>query len=91
MAALRWTRTDTRPPRQAMMRRPCQRDRDGGKCRIYKDGRDEFRCRLKSRNGEIAARVECYPTKAAAKKGIKAVQTAAANANANATIDDMTE
>jgi uncharacterized protein len=57
-----------------------------GKFEIYRDQRDEYRFRLKARNGEIVASGESYRTKADAKKGIKAVQTAAANAK----IDDLT-
>jgi uncharacterized protein len=37
----------------------------------------QYRFRLKSRNGEIVATGESYPTKAAAKKGVRAVQRAA--------------
>jgi uncharacterized protein YegP (UPF0339 family) len=57
-----------------------------GTFEIFKDNKGEYRFRLKARNGEIVASGESYPTKAAVKKGIKAVQTAAANA----TIDDKT-
>jgi uncharacterized protein YegP (UPF0339 family) len=57
-----------------------------GTFEIYKHQRGVYRFRLKARNGEIVASGESYPTKAAAKKGIKAVQTAAANAK----IDDLT-
>ena len=57
-----------------------------GTFEIYKDQRGEYRFRLKARNGEIVASGESYKTKADAKKGIKAVQTAAANAK----IDDLT-
>ena len=51
-----------------------------GKFEIYKDNRGEFRWRLKSRNGEIVASGESYPTKAGAKKGCEAVQRAATGA-----------
>jgi uncharacterized protein YegP (UPF0339 family) len=49
-------------------------------------GRGEFRFRLKSRNGEIVASGEFYPTKAHAKRGIEAVQRAAAGAK----VEDLT-
>lgn len=48
-----------------------------GTFEIYKDKKGEFRFRLKSRNGEIVASGESYPTKALAKKGVAAVQRAA--------------
>jgi uncharacterized protein YegP (UPF0339 family) len=51
-----------------------------GTFELYKDRKGEFRFRLKSRNGEIVATGESYPTKAGAKKGIAAVQRAAAGA-----------
>jgi uncharacterized protein YegP (UPF0339 family) len=51
-----------------------------GTFEIYKDKKGEFRFRLKSRNGEVVASGESYPTKALAKKGIGAVQRAAADA-----------
>ena len=51
-----------------------------GTFEIYKDKKGEFRFRLKSRNGEIVASGESYPTKALAKKGIAAVQRAAQGA-----------
>ncbi len=58
-----------------------------GTFEIYQDGRGEFRFRLKSRNGEIVASGEGYKTKAGARRGVEAVQRAAAGA----TIDDKSE
>ena len=51
-----------------------------GKFEIYKGGGKTggYRWRLKSRNGEIVASGEAYETKAGAKKGVDAVQRAAA-------------
>ncbi len=51
-----------------------------GEFEIYKDQGGRFRFRLKSRKGEIVATGESYPTKAAAKKGVQAVQRAATDA-----------
>ena len=48
-----------------------------GQFEIYKDVGGQYRFRLKSRNGEIVATGESYPTKAAARKGAQAVQRAA--------------
>jgi len=48
-----------------------------GQFEIYKDMSGQYRFRLKGRNGEIVATGDSYPTKAAAKKGVKAVQRAA--------------
>ena len=57
------------------------------KFELYKDGRGEFRWRLKSGNGQtIANGGEGYTTKAAAQNGIAAVQRDAPNA----AIDDQT-
>ena len=58
-----------------------------GTFEIYKDKKGEFRFRLKSRNGEIVASGESYPSKAIAKKGIAAVQRAAADAKVVDTTD----
>ncbi len=58
-----------------------------GTFEIYKDRKGEFRFRLKSRNGEIVATGESYPSRAIAKKGIAAVQRAAANAKVVDTTD----
>ena len=58
-----------------------------GTFEIYKDRKGEFRFRLKSRNGEIVATSESYPSKAIAKKGIAAVQRAAADAKVVDTTD----
>ena len=58
-----------------------------GTFEIYKDRKGEFRFRLKSRNGEIVATGESYPSKAVAKKGIAAVQRAAADAKVVDTTD----
>jgi uncharacterized protein len=59
-----------------------------GKFEIYKGGGKTggYRRRLKSRNGEIVASGEAYETKAGAKKGIDAVQRAAAGAK----VEDLT-
>ena len=51
-----------------------------GTFEIFKDNKGEFRFRLRARNGEIVASGESYPTKALVKKGIAAVQRAAADA-----------
>ena len=51
-----------------------------GSFEIYQDTKKQYRFRLKSRNGEIVATGESYPTKAIAKKSIAAVQRAAADA-----------
>jgi uncharacterized protein YegP (UPF0339 family) len=53
---------------------------------IYKDGRGEFRFRLKAANGETVATGESYATKAGVLRGIEAVKRAAAAAE----IDDQT-
>ena len=58
-----------------------------GTFEIYQDKKGEFRFRLKSRNGEIVASGESYPSKAIAKKGIAAVQRAAAGAKVVDTTD----
>jgi uncharacterized protein YegP (UPF0339 family) len=58
-----------------------------GKFEIYKDQKGSFRFRLKARNGEIVAQGEDYPTKAHAKRGIAAVQRAAAGAE----VEDLTK
>lgn len=58
-----------------------------GKFEIYKDGRGEFRFRLKAGNGEVVATGEGYSTKAGAIKGTEAVQRAADGA----TVVDLTE
>lgn len=46
-----------------------------GTFEIFKDQRDEFRFRLKARNGEIILRSEGYTTKANCEKGINSVKT----------------
>ncbi len=51
-----------------------------GKFEIYRDAKGQFRFRLKAGNGEIVATGESYPTLAGAKKGVEAVQRAAAGA-----------
>lgn len=58
-----------------------------GKFEVYEDGAGKFRFRLKAGNGEVVATGQAYETKAAAVKGTKAVQRAAADA----TIKDLTE
>ena len=45
-----------------------------GTFEIYKDHRDEFRFRLKARNGEIILRSEGYTTKENCEKGINSVK-----------------
>ena len=59
------------------MQEPTREVGVAGTFEIYKDSKGEFRFRLKSRNGEIVASGESYPTKALAKKVIAAVQRAA--------------
>jgi len=46
-----------------------------GNFEIYIDRRDEYRFRLKARNGEIILRSEGYSTKANCENGIKSVRT----------------
>jgi len=58
-----------------------------GRFEIYKDVGGLYRFRLKGRNGDIVASGESYPTKAAAKKGVRAVQRAADGAK----VVDLTE
>jgi uncharacterized protein YegP (UPF0339 family) len=59
-----------------------------GTFEIYKDRKGEYRFRLKSRNGEIVATGESYETKAGDKRGIAAVQRAAAGAKVEDKTDD---
>lgn len=58
-----------------------------GKFEVYEDRSGKFRFRLKADNGEVVATGQAYETKAAAVKGTKAVQRAAADA----AIKDLTE
>lgn len=58
-----------------------------GKFEVYEDSSGKFRFRLKADNGEVVATGQAYETKAAAVKGTKAVQRAAADA----AIKDLTE
>jgi len=51
-----------------------------GKFEVYEDKAGKFRFRLKAGNGEVVASGQSYATKAAAKKGVEAVQKAAAGA-----------
>jgi uncharacterized protein YegP (UPF0339 family) len=44
---------------------------------LYTDNAGQYRFRLKAANNETVASGESYPTKAAAEKGIEAVQRAA--------------
>ena len=44
------------------------------KFEMYKDKAEEFRFRLKARNGEIIATSEGYTTKAACENGIESVR-----------------
>jgi len=55
-----------------------------GTFEIFQDNTGEYRFRLKSRNGEIVASGESYPTKAGVRRAIQGVQRAAADAK----IDD---
>jgi uncharacterized protein YegP (UPF0339 family) len=59
-----------------------------GKFEIYKGGGKKagYRWRLKSRNAEIVASGDAFETKADAKKGVAAVQRAAADAK----VEDLT-
>ena len=57
------------------------------KFEIHKDGKGEFRWRLKSGNGQVIATSEGYTTKASAKNGIEAVRRDAPGA----TVEDTTE
>jgi uncharacterized protein YegP (UPF0339 family) len=57
------------------------------KFEIYKDGKGEFRWRLKSGTSQVIATSEGYTTKASAKNGIEAVKRDAPVA----TIDDQTD
>ncbi len=50
------------------------------KFEIYTDAKGEYRFRLKAGNGEIVATGESYPSEAGVRKGIEAVQRAAAEA-----------
>ena len=51
-----------------------------GTFELYKDAHGEYRFYLKAPNGEIIANSESYKSKAAAKAGVHAVQTAARGA-----------
>ncbi|MEV7777520.1 DUF1508 domain-containing protein [Kitasatospora sp. NPDC088351] len=51
-----------------------------GKFEVYEDAGGKFRFRLKAGNGEIVATGQGYASKDAARKGIEAVQRAAADA-----------
>ena len=51
-----------------------------GKFEIYNDLSGEYRFRLRSRNGEVVATGQSFPTRDAAKRGIAAVLFAAAGA-----------
>ena len=52
-----------------------------GKFEIYKDQRNEYRFRLKARNGEIILRSEGYTTKSNCENGINSVITNAPDNN----------
>lgn len=56
------------------------------KFEIYKDGKGEYRFRLKAGNGEVVATGESYESKAGVIRGVDAVKRAAAEAE----IDDTT-
>ncbi len=45
-----------------------------GKFEVYKDGRGEFRFRLKAGNGQVIATGEGYTTKAACMNGIESIK-----------------
>jgi uncharacterized protein YegP (UPF0339 family) len=51
-----------------------------GTFEIYKDGKGEYRFRLKSGNGEVVATGENYTRKADARRAIEGVQRAAEGA-----------
>ena len=57
-----------------------------GKFELYKDGRGEYRFRLKAGNGEIIAVSEGYSSKGGAENGIESVR----NNAPTATVDDQT-
>ncbi len=73
-----WIASIPHRPREALM---------AAKFQIYKDGRGEYRFRLKASNGEIVATGESYKSKSGVKDGIEAVKRAAASA----TVDDTTD
>ena len=50
------------------------------KFELYQDKADQFRFRLKARNGEIIATSEAYTTKAACENGIESVRNNAPDA-----------
>lgn len=52
-----------------------------GKFEVYEGKDGKFRFRLKAGNGEVVATGQGYATKAAAKKGVEAVQKAADGAS----------
>jgi uncharacterized protein len=56
-----------------------------GKFEVYKDGKGEFRFRLKAGNGEIIAVSEGYTSKSACMNGIESVKKNAPEAE----IDDQ--
>ncbi|MGB8384099.1 MAG: DUF1508 domain-containing protein [Dermatophilaceae bacterium] len=58
-----------------------------GKFELFQDSASKYRFRLKAGNGEIVATGEAYESRSAAKKGIQAVQRAAAGA----TVIDQTQ
>ena len=51
-----------------------------GKFEVYEGKDGKFRFRLKAGNGEVVATGQGYSSKAAAKKGVEAVQKAAVDA-----------
>jgi hypothetical protein len=57
-----------------------------GKFELYKDGRGEYRFRLKAGNGEIIAVSEGYSSKSGAENGIESVRNNAPTAK----VDDQT-
>ena len=58
-----------------------------GKFEIYQDKSEKYRFRLKAGNGEVVAVGEAYESKDAVKKGVEAVQRAAADAK----VSDLTD
>ena len=52
----------------------------GAKFEVFKDGRGEYRCRLKAPNGQIIASSEGYKSKDSALNGVASVKKNAADA-----------
>ena len=73
--------------RSAVSDRPRGESIMAGKFELFQDSVGKYRFRLKAGNGEIVATGEAYESRSAAKKGIQAVQRAAAGA----TVIDQTQ